>query len=274
MKIESMTISTPVPAFVKPEDRATNYKDLQEKWKEQRVKDWEWSSVSDDMAFEAVVALTKDLQANEGAGAVTTLMRVLTALTMDLPVDKQSFGWEIPLVCRMDQAQPETVTLNMSTRPSVEKDPEDDAALGLTLVAENDEDRARLQDLGVLNETKTISSADAIGFLEESVSDTSKEKSEVPSLDRWDRTAIRKALVEAQQRWPEESSPMQAMAVVAGAVIWLRGQSINASNCEMTLSGVTDGDTPERAPIDATLAIVSRPAVPVDAPVFRSRSPR
>lgn len=265
MKIQSLTTSV-TPDRVSPFTSVSDgpaYRAWQERWKAQRGPEWQWSTSPEAMAVEAVQALAQDIETSQGSATLQTLMRLLVVLSLELPPAARSFELVFP---SQDGEGNTRAHLHWTLAEAISKK-EDNAAVALTLVAENTHDREYLQALGVHNTLGTIPTADALALLDEA----GAESQGAHAVSTWEPHAIREALIEGERRWPGLSSPLQALPVVAGWVLWKRGQAMRASESELTLSDVTMDDEPGQAPMTATLRVVCETVAPTDQP---RRTPR
>lgn len=270
MKIESLSIRT--PAVKRPIASITDgpaYKAWQARWQDHRPPTWEWSTSPQAMAVEAVEALSTDLLDQDADAAPDTVIRLLAALSMELPADRRAWDWTIPL---NGVDQPAVLHLSLALRPAAPE--EDDApAVGMSLVAQTEHDRKRLADLGVLEASRPVPTDTALAFLDEAAK-AAHPVQVSPSLAQWDASALHAALVEGQERWPHLSSPLQAIPVVAGWVIWQRAVRLNATESELILRGITYGMAPDEPAHDAFLKLTHQRVDLVPERRVRPRSPR
>jgi hypothetical protein len=268
MKIKSLTLHVPSVKGPMPSiSSGPRYKAWQERWKDERAaKNWEWSTTPGIMGAEAVVAIADDFEAALGNGANNVLVRMLTVLTLELPVEARSFTWTIALM-PVAEKPASKVCLSMSIRPALAP-VVSTAAVEMTVEATDDLDRQRLKSLGLLNTTRSLPKAAALDFLDASHRQSRHE----PAADiaQWSVQSVHDALVQAQHRWPELSSPIQAMSVVAGFMMWRRGQKMKATHNELSLSGLTLGELPTEPELDAVLTVTQRD-VPTQVPSSPSR---
>lgn len=268
MKIVSLSIRT--PATMRPITNLANgpaYKAWQVRWQDHRHRDWEWDTSPAQMGVEAIAALVQDLEDMDGPAAPTTAIRLLTALSMGLPPDERSFAWTIPLQVGPEDP-PVAVSLSLALRPTTPEQG-DAANVGLTLVSENAQDSARLETLGVLNADRIIPSADAMAFIEEAAQEGTDRP--VGSVGRWDPDAVKVALVDAQKRWPRLGSPIQALAVAVGLLLWRHGVAMRATETELILREVTFGRGEDQAPLDVFLRVTQEKIASTSVPVTTRR---
>lgn len=271
MKIERLSIRT--PAVKRPITSITDgpaYKAWQARWQDHRPPTWEWSTSPQAMAVEAVEALAIDLLDQDAEAAPDTLIRLLAALSMELPADRRAWAWAIPV---NDADQPAVLHLNLALRPAAPEEDEDDApAVGMSLVAQTEQDRKRLADLGVLHASQSLPTDTALAFLDEAA-EAAHPVQVSPWLAQWDASALHAALIEGQERWPHLSSPLQAIPVVAGWVIWQRAARLNATESELILRGITYGVTSDEPAHDAFLKLTRQRVDLVPERRVRPRSP-
>jgi hypothetical protein len=257
MYTESVTLPLPLPARSLPGiERGIAWKAWGKRWLATRPPNWAWKDAPERMAAEAVQAMAQDFIREEGSEAPITLLRVLTGLALALPKETTHLNWVIPLRQGPGVA-PRQVEMRLALTPS---SPDTPLAQALPPSVE----RQHLGILGVLDGQRSVPAVDLETLFDGETQDGKEGEGVVPpeplTLGHWDADAIHAALCAAQRHWPTRSPFLQAVAVVAGAVIWSRATVQGAGQTEMTLRGVSDRRYP-RPPQDSTLTVTER-AVP------------
>lgn len=267
VKIKALNIITPVTkqSFVNP-TKGPAYQAWQQRWESHRPSNWEWSTSPQAMGREAIAALAEDFTAHYGKDAPATVIRLMAAMTVDLPTSQRQFQCDLPV----DGEHPSVLHLSWGLNPPQLQMP-DEAAVSMEMMAENDTDRKQLEDMGLLNSTETIPAADALAFLD-AASETVSDVRDKASLESLDGDAMQQALERAQIIWPEWPSPYQAFPLVLGWLIWQRAVDNHSTNTSLALRSITYDHAPDMGASDCVIQLIQTKVAPEASP--RRAGPR
>lgn len=224
MRIQSLTVRTD------PNEKSTYQKEAMRPWLEktrpQRTPGWTWSDLSDGLVVEAVEAMIQDFKTDPMG-----VQKVMTSLLLARDPADRRWAWALPV----DQGTEIVFEGKIGTRPEAS---EALSAVEIECVPESSEDRTRLEALGALNQSATVSPADLENLLE------SPSVSVTPTPARLSVSNLDVSLLAAEVKrvaaaWPEQDPVLQIMMVVGPLIQWQRAQDFNASETEVSLGGLT-----------------------------------